>query len=73
MKNQLEITELDGVNGYLVRSDSGGSYTVTEQSAQYHHEYDDEMMAVWGCDCAAAKHGKSCKHVAAVIALRSQD
>ena len=64
----MRITELE--RGYQVDSDSGRTYLVTEQSARYGFEYDNDYMQVWGCTCPAGQHRKSCKHVAAVIAYR---
>ena len=66
----MVVTEMEC--GYRVLSPSGNTYLVTEQSARYHYEYDQEYMQVWSCTCPAGKYGKNCKHVAAVLQHRAE-
>lgn len=58
----MEITTNDDGHTYNVKSDSGSNYTVTHRSPAY-----EEDTHIFRCDCPAAKHGKDCKHVKAVI------
>jgi len=60
------------INGMVVSGD-GSKFTVLSTSGNtYNVTYcgcgdgDPEYIALWKCDCPAGRHGKSCKHVAAV-------
>lgn len=60
----VTLDESASRESYRVSSSSGSTYTVATRD----HDGDPEYMAVWGCDCAAGRHGRSCKHVGAAIA-----
>jgi len=62
----MEIRATD--KGVEVRSDSGATYEITEQSARFGYEYDPEYMWLWACDCPAGQHGRDCKHLRAFLA-----
>ena len=62
--------EPDGRDAYAVLSDSGSTYTVRYMGSG---DGDSEYVALWECDCPAGKHGKFCKHIAAVAAVASDE
>ena len=62
MTNEKQITEIK--NGWIVRSDSGKTYTVKQ-----HTRLDDDgcMYFEMTCTCPGFKYREHCKHINAVM------
>lgn len=63
MKIREIAPDARGQAQYEVLSDSGKTYTVTYEGSG---DGDPEYVALWSCTCPAGKHGRDCKHIAAV-------
>ena len=50
-------------NSCTVESDSGKTYHITYEGMAD----GDENTALWECDCPAAQHGRTCKHLRAFL------
>jgi len=58
------VTVLDeGLRRFSVQSNGKDAYTVVYRGSG---DGDPDFMALWSCNCAAGRHGRDCKHVAAV-------
>ena len=55
---------------YDVISPSGNTYRVGYCGSG---DADPDYVALWECDCPAGKHGKSCKHLSAVLIATDED
>ena len=59
----MKITRT-GEDAWTVLSDSGNTYRVWDAGVE-----DAEYGGGMHCDCPAGQHGRSCKHIAGVIAF----
>ena len=55
---------------YDVLSDSGNVYHITYAGSG---DADPEYVALWECDCPAAQHGQTCKHLKGFLGSRLMD
>jgi hypothetical protein len=65
---RIENKDPDGYPKYLVKSNSGNTYTVSVDFTDVSYDH-AQYGTPWGCNCPARGN---CHHVTAVIALRSE-